>query len=121
MNEIRFEQAVFLQEHRSEVEAVKEQFQMVIGMVISNTLVQMPPYHRTYTLPLANPELIDRMIEASEFVYNDDITPTSLKLIMRVAEDAQEYVGSSDFTRCKQAIRTLSALVTKMTKNESKE
>lgn len=33
-------------------------------------------------------------------------------------ENAQEYVGSSDFKRCEQAIRTLSALVTNMTKNE---
>lgn len=110
MNEIRFEQAVFLHEHRSEVEAVKEQFKRTIGKVISNTLVQM-----------ANPGLIDRLLEVGEFVYNDDITPTSLKLITSVIEDAQEYVGGSDFKQCEQAIRTLSALVTNMTKNEPKE
>ena len=107
MNEIRFEQAAFLQEHRSEVEAVKEQFRRVCCRVISNTLVQM-----------TNPGLIDRLFEANEFVSNDDITPTSLKLITRVIEDAQEYVESSDFTRCEQAIRALSAVVTKMTKNK---
>lgn len=107
MNEIRFEQAAFLQEHRSEVEAVKEQFRRVSCRVMSNTLVQ-----------ITNPELIDRLFEANEFVYNDDITPTSLKLITRVMEDAQEYVGSSDFKQFEQAARTLSALVTNMTKNE---
>lgn len=107
MNEIRFEQAAFLQEHRSEVEAVKEQWEIITGKVISNTLVQ-----------LTNFQLIERIVEVGEFVYNDDITPTSLKLITSVIEDAQEYVGSSDFTRCEQAIRTLSSLVTNMTKNE---
>ena len=107
MNEIRFEQAVFLKENRSEIEQVKEEWKRATAKVLSNTLVQM-----------ANPGLIDKIIEVGEFVYNDDITPTSLNLIKDTLKGVREYVGSSDFTRCEQAIRTLSAVVTKMTKNE---
>ena len=107
MDEIRFEQAVFLKENRSEIEQVKEEWGRATAKVLSNTLVQM-----------ANPGLIDKIIEVGEFVYNDDITPTSLNLIKDTLEDVRGYVGSADFIRCEQSIRTLSALVTKMTKNE---
>lgn len=93
MNEIRFEQAVFLQENRSEIEQVKEQWNRVTGKVISNTLVQM-----------TNPGLIDRIIEVGEFVYNDDITPTSLNLIKRTLEEAQSYVRETNL----YAVKTLS-------------
>lgn len=108
MNEIRFEQAVFLQENRSEIEQVKEQWQRVTSKVVSNTLVQM-----------ANPELIDRIIEVGEFVYNDDITPTSLNLIKRTLEEAQSYVRGDDFVRCENAVKELAGLVSRAKRKSS--
>lgn len=108
MNEIRFEQAAFLQENRSEIEQVKKQWKRVTGKVISNTLVQM-----------TNPELIEKIVEVGEFVYNDDITPTSLNLIKRTLEEAQSYVRGDDFVRCENAIRELAGLVTRAVRNSS--
>lgn len=108
MNEIRFEQAVFLQENRSEIEQVKEQWNQVTGKVISNTLVQ-----------LTNPGLIDRIVEVGEFVYNDDITPTSLNLIKHTLEEVQGYVRGDDFVRCENAVKELAGLVSRAKRKSS--
>ena len=108
MSEIRFEQAVFLKENRSEIEQIKEQWNRVTGKAISNTLVQ-----------LTNPELIKRIIDVGEFVYNDDITPTSLNLIKRTLEEVQEYVHGDDFVRCENTVKELAELVTRATRKSS--
>lgn len=108
MNEIQFEQAVFLKENRSEIEQVKEQWNSVTSKVISNTLVQM-----------TNPQLIGRIIEVGEFVYNDDITPTSLNLIRSTLEEVQAYVRGEDFVRCENAVKELAGLVSRAKRNSS--
>lgn len=74
---------------------------------MSNTLVQ-----------ITNFELIERVIEAGEFVHNDDITPTSLKLIQRVMEDAKEYLEDEKFKKCEEATRTLCSLISKTCKTK---
>ena len=108
MSEIRFEQAVFLKENRSEIEQVKEQWNSVTSKVISNTLVQM-----------TNPELIEKIVDVGEFVYNDDITPTSLNLIKRTLEEAQSYVRGDDFVRCENAVKELAGLVSRAVRKSS--
>lgn len=107
MSTIKFEQAVFLSENKSEIEKVKTAFREIACKVMSNTLVQ-----------ITNFELIERVIEAGEFVHNDDITPTSLKLIQRVMEDAKEYLEDEKFKKCEEATRTLSSLISKTYKNK---
>lgn len=107
MSTIKFEQAVFLSENKSEIEEVKTAFREIACKVMSNTLVQ-----------ITNFELIERVIEAGEFVHNDDITPTFLKLIQRVMEDAKEYLENEKFKKCEEATRTLSSLISKTYKTK---
>lgn len=63
---------------------------------------------------MTNPDLIQRIIDASEFVYNNDITPTSLKMIVDVIEESDEYVKRSDFIRCSNAIKDLASILKKL-------
>lgn len=102
MGEIKFEQAVFLQEHKSEIEQVKEQWKRMAGKVISNTLVQ-----------LTNPDLIEKIVDVGEFVYNNDITPTSMNLIKRTLEEVQTYIHDDDFVQCEKTVCELSRLISK--------
>ena len=108
MSEIRFEQAVFLKENRSEIEQIKEQWNRVTSKVVSNTLVQM-----------TNPELIEKIVDVGEFVYSDDITPTSLNLIRRTLEEVQAYVRGEDFVRCKNAVKELAGLISRAKRKSS--
>lgn len=100
--DIRFEQAVFLQQNKDNIDCIVNEFKYICPKVMSNTLVQM-----------TNPDLIQRIIDASEFVYNNDITPTSLKMIVDVIEESDEYVKRSDFIRCSNAIKDFSSILKK--------
>lgn len=100
--DVRFDHAVFIQEHKNEIEAVICEFKEVCSKIMCNTLVQM-----------TNPDLIEDIIQASDFVFNNDITPTSLKLIINVIESAKEYIERDDFKKCDESIRELSSLLTK--------
>lgn len=102
MSTIKFEHALFIQEHRQEIDIIIDNFRQIAPKVISNTLVQ-----------LTNPDLISQFMDAGEFVYNDDITPTSLKLIERCIEDGKEYLKREDFQKCEGAIRSLATLLNK--------
>lgn len=73
--DIRFEHAVFIQQNKDKIDDIVNEFKYICPKIISNTLVQM-----------TNQDLISRIIDASEFVYNNDITPTSLKMIIDVIE-----------------------------------
>lgn len=100
--DVKFEQAVFISENKSTIDCVVDEFKHICPKVMCNTLVQM-----------TNQDLISHIIEAGEFVYNNDITPTSLKMIISVIEDAKEYVNRDDFKRCSEAVKELSALLEK--------
>ena len=100
--DIRFEQAVFLQQNKDNIDCIVDEFKHICPKVMSNTLVQM-----------TNPDLIQRIIDASEFVYNNDITPTSLKMIVDVIEESDEYVKRHDFIRCSNAIKDLASILKK--------
>lgn len=110
MSTIKYEQVVFLQENKTEIDHIVEEFKRMSSKVISNTLVQM-----------TNPDLISDIIDAGEFVYNNDITPTSLKLIQRCIENMEEYVSREDFKKCEEAVKSLSSLLSKAVKNNKKE
>ena len=100
MNTMKFEQAVFLQENADEIAQIKQAWDRMAGSVISNTLVQ-----------ITNPELIERVVEVGEFIYNDDITPTSLRLIKSTMLEVTEYLHSEDFAVADTAIRTVARLM----------
>lgn len=87
---------------------MKEEWNRVTSKVISNTLVQM-----------TNPELIEKIVDVGEFVYNDDITPTSLNLIKETLEEVQAYVRGGDFVRCENAVKELAGLVSRAKRNSS--
>lgn len=101
--DVRFDHVVFVQEHKNEIEAVVCEFNKMCPKIMCNTLVQM-----------TNPDLIEDIIQASDFVFNNDITPTSLKLIINVIESAKEYIERDDFKKCDESIRELSSLLTKV-------
>ena len=100
--DISFEKAVFIQQNKDEIECVIEEFKRLCPKIMSNTLVQM-----------TNPDIISEIIQASEFVYNNDITPTSLKLIVNAIENSKEYINREDFIKCENSVRKLSSLLTK--------
>lgn len=107
--DIRFEQALFIQENKNEIDEVINEFKEVCAKTMSNTLVQM-----------TNPDLILQLMDASEFVYNNDITPTSLKLIQRCLDSVKEYVGGETFQKCEKSVSILASIISKAKLNNSK-
>lgn len=101
--DIRFEQAIFIQKNKSNIDCIVNEFKHICPKIMSNTLVQM-----------TNQDLISRIIDVSEFVYNNDITPTSLKMIVDVIEESEEYIKRSDFIRCSNAIKELASMLKKV-------
>ena len=86
-----YKQERFKQNNQDRIEKSVQRFQSLAPRVIANTLIQ-----------LLNYSLIDKFIEMSEFVHNNDINQTVLNKLDLLCDEAEEYLKSDEYNKIKR-------------------
>lgn len=89
--DVFYKQEAFKQNNQDRIEKSVQRFKVLAPKVIANTLIQ-----------LLNYSLIDRFIEMSEFVHNDDINQTVLDKLDSLCDEAEEYLKSDEYNTIKR-------------------
>lgn len=95
--DITFNTAIYLQEHKQEVDVVVEEFRRLSVEVVSNTSIQ-----------LTNFSLVERFIDAQNFISDNEITENTLKIIEGCINDAKSYISSDEFIKFENTMRIIS-------------
>jgi hypothetical protein len=86
-----YKQEEFKQNNQDRIEKSVQRFRALAPCVIADTLIQ-----------LLNYSLIDKFIEMSEFVYNNDINQTVLNKLDLLCDEAEEYLKSDEYNAIKR-------------------
>lgn len=87
MSTINFNQAVFQQQNHDEIQSVKDAFQeKFLGKAMRNTLFQFSHF-----------DIINKGLELSEYIMNDDISQTTLKKLNEFLTELTDILESDEF------------------------
>lgn len=86
MPDINFEQVVFIQQNKNEIDKAVEEFKRVACKVCSNTLLQLTHF-----------ELIDRYFDLSDFLVSGDINATVLKKMSELIEETNYILQGDEY------------------------
>lgn len=103
MSTVDFAQVVFLQQHKDELQQLKDDFIRCFCDFSKNTLHQM--YH---------PDVVFHGYDLMEYVQNGDLTPTSVKQIKDYMDEVVSIDNSPEFKKLSELCVKLSKLVSKI-------
>lgn len=102
MADIKFEQAVFHKENEDEIAEVCEQFKKLISKCSADTIFQLSHF-----------DLLARGYDLSDYVYNDDISSTTLKKLKEYVDELEKVIDDEDFVSLKETAEMVSKIMSK--------
>lgn len=103
--DINLKTAAYIVANKEEINHIVECFKSISSKVISNTFIQ-----------INNFDLIERFIDLSDYVYNNDITETSLNKIKSLLDDTNIYLSSQKYKECNEILKKIAEYNTKLIK-----
>lgn len=106
--DITFQNASYIIENKDEIKELIKKFKYLSPKIISNTLIQ-----------LENFELIEKYIDIAEYVYNDELTPTTIKKIRELINITTDYLNSSKYKELNFLFKKYTELNSKLLKSNN--
>lgn len=100
MENITFAQVVWAQEREDEIKQANERFRRILESCSCNSLFQLLHF-----------DLIERGIDLSDYVFNNDWNDTVLKKVKKYVEDVTEILQSDEFKKNKEAMELVAKVI----------
>ena len=101
-NTVTFQQVVFINEHKEELEELRECFMCISSTIIPDTLFQLKHW-----------ELIEVCMYLGDFVRNGDWSPTLVKKVTEFNKQVSEILTSDEFKNDKKVLQLIAKIQSK--------
>ena len=100
MADISFAQVVWAQNREDEIEQANERFRRTLAYCSSNTLFQLLHF-----------DLIEKGIDLSDYVFNNDWNATVLKKVKEYVEEVTKILQGDEFKKNEEAMKLVSKII----------
>ena len=100
MADITFAQVVWAQNKEDEIPQANERFRRILESCSSNTLFQLLHF-----------DLIEKGIDLSDYVFNNDWNTTVLKKVKEYIEEVTQVLQGDEFKKNEEAIKLVSKII----------
>ena len=100
MADISFAQVVWAQNREDEIEQANERFRRTLAYCSSNTLFQLLHF-----------DLIEKGIDLSDCVFNNDWNATVLKKVKEYVEEVTKILQGDEFKKNEEAMKLVSKII----------